>query len=186
MKTKLRKFEDLIVELTSTPDLLVKHQKAQDEEFEEQIEKLLKRNADELEEKNKEEAEIRKLILRKLRDKSPSDIDGEVVLQGEWKLITSNSIGKLVTHNKVVFIFKRTNTNKYRIFKYLFGNPNNRINYSTITSESIYLTSKKERAYKLNERMRKTINSLRKEFVEKRVPIDIKTQEGFTLTFKNS
>lgn len=101
-----------------------------------------------------------------------------------WKLTEEDVKAFIKRKGKTVFAFPSNTSNKYRYFKCLWNHYGQRVLYPEVYEyqSNLRYPHKRGKNHKLNSQMRNTINKLREEFVDKKVPVKIVTNRGFTLT----
>ena len=104
-------------------------------------------------------------------------------LPSDWELIEKDNIPQILKADDVVFTFPNNWSNKHKYFKCLWNNYGVKITYKEIYEfESNKLKYPDKHITSTNRNIRSTIHKLRKEFKELDLPINIKTNKGFTLT----
>lgn len=125
------------------------------------------------------------------------DLFAKLTVQGEatgdknkapehWKLVEEGTKAFVKRNSKTVFTFPSNTSNKYRYFKCLWNHYGQRVLYPEVYEyqSKLEYPHKRGKNHKLNSQMRNTINKLREEFVNKKVPVKIVTNRGFTLTIE--
>lgn len=116
------------------------------------------------------------------------ELTGEKIPDG-WSLCPETSSEKAIIKFKdsLIYVFPRTYSDKYHYFKEMWDNSGNITSFEKLSlSRGISSYPKiKGEINKENIRIRDSLSKLRKEFKNKKVPIDIVEQKGWYLHFQS-
>ncbi len=101
-----------------------------------------------------------------------------------WDFIRSVKKPEIKKDGKLVFVFPTNWSKRYKYFECLWSHHRQKVDFKTVyeyASDSSY-PPKRPALWKVNKGIDNEINKLRNDFKLKKLPLDIDTAKGFTLT----
>ena len=102
-----------------------------------------------------------------------------------WELTSQDGLPEIRQDKLVVFVFPNNWSNKYKYFKCLWQNYGTQKSCKEVYEFESGQKHPEKNVWRINRNIRNTINKLRQEFKNKKLPITIETNKGFTLTIQN-
>lgn len=105
-----------------------------------------------------------------------------------WKLSEEETKAHIKRGDQILFTFPSNTSSQFKYFKCLWNNYGERVIYKEVYEfeSNLKYPDKKGKIWRANELLRNAIRKLREKFIRKKVPIQIVTNRGFTLTIKTT
>jgi hypothetical protein len=105
-----------------------------------------------------------------------------------WKLSEEGTKAHIKRGDQILFTFLSNTSNQFKYFKCLWNNYGKRVVYKEVYEfeSNLKYPDEKGKNWRVNDLLRNAIRKLKREFSKKKVPIQIATNRGFTLTAKTA